>query len=355
LRILLVTDSKKVSGGVKQLYYSLLGLSGQGHDLFLAARENAVVRELAAPLVKDFLPLDFADPGREAETLGRFCRERHVEVVHTFHTKAHKLAVRAKHGCSGAKLFVNRGVSFMPHNPYYVMHPGIDGFICNSQHVAKVLRRFWVRRKKLHVIYNAYVADEGRFHHAEHPLELKPGVKIITVSSGSKWKGLDVLLEACNRLADADASFYVIGVREPEKFKAMLTPEALARTAFLGRRRDVPELLAQMDIFALAPRGGESCPNVILEAFAAGLPVAATAVGGIPELIRDGVNGFTVAKGRPDLLAGRLRQLLADRALGRRMGGFNRKFIGHFSLERKIANLVAVYQGGWVTEKLDFG
>jgi glycosyltransferase involved in cell wall biosynthesis len=72
-------------------------------------------------------------------------------------------------------------------------------------------------------------------------------------------------------------------------------------------------------IFAL-PSRCEGTPCVILEAMAAGLPIVASGVGGIPALVRDGENGFQVPAGDAAALEARLRELLSDGDLRRRMG-----------------------------------
>jgi glycosyltransferase involved in cell wall biosynthesis len=82
---------------------------------------------------------------------------------------------------------------------------------------------------------------------------------------------------------------------------------------------EVFELMSQAAIFAL-PSRCEGSPVVILEAMAAGLPVVASRVGGIPELVRDGENGFLIPVEDTALLEARLRQLLSDGDLRRRMG-----------------------------------
>ena len=86
-----------------------------------------------------------------------------------------------------------------------------------------------------------------------------------------------------------------------------------------GYARDVPDLLAAADVFVLSSRS-EGAPFSILEAMAAGLPVVATDVGGVGELVADGETGLLVPAGDPARLAEALRSLLADAALRRRLG-----------------------------------
>ena len=93
------------------------------------------------------------------------------------------------------------------------------------------------------------------------------------------------------------------------------------RVTFLGRRTDMPDVLAAADAFVLASRW-EGNPLSVMEAMAAGKPVVATTVGAIPELVRDGVDGYLVPAADPATLAGGMARLLdspaADReAMGR--------------------------------------
>jgi glycosyltransferase involved in cell wall biosynthesis len=91
-----------------------------------------------------------------------------------------------------------------------------------------------------------------------------------------------------------------------------------------GERTDVPELLAAADVFVLSSRS-EGLPLSILEAMAAGLPVVATNVGGVPELVVEGETGFLVPPGDPQALAVALERLLGDSALRRRLGAAGRR------------------------------
>ncbi|MEM1115320.1 MAG: glycosyltransferase [Bacteroidota bacterium] len=88
---------------------------------------------------------------------------------------------------------------------------------------------------------------------------------------------------------------------------------------FVGIREDVPHLLAAADAFVFASES-EGLPNVIMEAQAAGLPVVATEVGGVPELVRDGETGWLVATSAPDALADRMVRVVAEPLQSRRLG-----------------------------------
>jgi glycosyltransferase involved in cell wall biosynthesis len=87
----------------------------------------------------------------------------------------------------------------------------------------------------------------------------------------------------------------------------------------LGVRDDVPGLLVASDLMVLTSLE-EGLPNVILEGMAAGLPVIATAVGGNPELVVDGVTGILIQSGDPNALAEGILRLETDRALAASMG-----------------------------------
>jgi glycosyltransferase involved in cell wall biosynthesis len=114
-------------------------------------------------------------------------------------------------------------------------------------------------------------------------------------------------------------------------------------TRFLGVREDVPQLLAEATCVVLAS-DYEGCPLSVIEAMAAGVPVVATSVGGVPELVDDGVTGYVTAPGRADELSTGLAALLADGPAAARMGAAGRALAAErFSRERMGAATEAVY------------
>jgi glycosyltransferase involved in cell wall biosynthesis len=118
---------------------------------------------------------------------------------------------------------------------------------------------------------------------------------------------------------------------------------------FLGPRRDVPDLLNAMDIFAL-PSYSEGVSLALLEAMAAGLPVIVSRVGGLPEVVTDGDNGLLIPPRDAGALAAALERLLTDPAWARELGAKARRHVRErFSLDRLGREINEIY--GELVEK----
>ncbi len=117
------------------------------------------------------------------------------------------------------------------------------------------------------------------------------------------------------------------------------------RISFAGYRRDVPAILARSTV-AVSASHAEGISNAVLEAMAARRPVVGTAVGGTPELVRDGANGFLVPPGAPPVLATRIMGLLRNPTQARRMGEEGRLVVEReFGVEAMRQSYDALYSG----------
>jgi glycosyltransferase involved in cell wall biosynthesis len=116
------------------------------------------------------------------------------------------------------------------------------------------------------------------------------------------------------------------------------------RVELLGARDDVPALLASASV-ALVLSDYEGWPYTVMEAMAAGVPVIASRVGGVPELVEDGVTGFVVEPGRAEPVAGALAALVADPERARALGEAGRRRAREsLSRETMVARLVELYE-----------
>jgi glycosyltransferase involved in cell wall biosynthesis len=165
----------------------------------------------------------------------------------------------------------------------------------------------------------------------------QPG-RIVSVGRLVPKKGFDVLVRAVGELRRRGEPVELVmlgGGDLRDELNILAGEQGVAdRVRLIGARpqHEVVEQLAAAQVFALAPRvladgDRDGVPNVVLEAMAAGVPVVATAVSGIPEVITDGVNGWLVPPERPDLLADVLGELLQDAQLRARLGDGGRRFV----------------------------
>ena len=111
---------------------------------------------------------------------------------------------------------------------------------------------------------------------------------------------------------------------------------------FTGLRDDVYDLLPAFDVFALSSEF-EGLPIAMLEAMASGVPCVATAVGGIPEVITDGEEGYLVTSGDTSTFASRLEKVLRDPGLAAHLGANGARRAGTFDLVAAVRRAEAIY------------
>jgi glycosyltransferase involved in cell wall biosynthesis len=170
-------------------------------------------------------------------------------------------------------------------------------------------------------------------------------------SKGHEWL---VRAAALVRAEEPSAVVRILGAKSPPH--ARYEEDFLREANELGLGSDealrvvdprdrVPELLPALDVFVLSsvPRS-EGMPTVILEAMAAGLPVVATDVGAVAEIVEDGATGFVVPPEQPRAMADAILRLVRDRELRRTMGveGQGRAF-GRYGLE----TLAGIHAGAY--------
>jgi glycosyltransferase involved in cell wall biosynthesis len=118
-----------------------------------------------------------------------------------------------------------------------------------------------------------------------------------------------------------------------------------ASVRLTGFRRDIPEVMAALDVLVLPSIRSEAIPQVIPQALAVGTPVVASTVGGSPELIRDGENGRLVPPGDASALAGAILALLADPDRARAMALAGQAVIRErYSIDATMTRTTAVYR-----------
>lgn len=200
-------------------------------------------------------------------------------------------------------------------------YAGVRTFICPSRFCAGVMARAGVFPDRLRVLGNfvdsAGIAPKDR-----------PGGGLVYVGRLSHEKGVDTLLDAVGLLTSATLDVVGTGP-ELETLRVQARRLAPGRVRFHGQvpKPVVLDLLRGNAVAVLPSRCNENQPMAVLEAFACGVPVVATGLGGLPELVAAGRFGEVVPSGRPAALAGALRRLLDAPATAFRMGRDARAYV----------------------------
>lgn len=223
-----------------------------------------------------------------------------------------------------------------------------DRVVCNSHAAARKLAEHGLQAEKLTIIPNA-VAPEA-FAHAEPVFPCESGrLRVGMIGRmNERVKNQETFLRASALLAAQfpHAEFVIAGdgALRP-RYEQMARQLGIAqRTHFLGDRRDVPAVLAALDV-SVAPSLSESLSNVIIESMAAGKAVVASRVGGNVELIQDGITGRLVMSEDHEDLAQAVAGLLTDDAKRREIAMAARQFASeNFGLEQICGRYMQLYE-----------
>lgn len=200
--------------------------------------------------------------------------------------------------------------------------------------VSEETQRFYLRaaklsKKKSCVIYNGidvhkYSAVFPKRSQVLSQFDIPShAVVLTTVAVLRQPKGIQYMIRAMPALISVNPQIYYLIVGGGEYFEALrhevkkLGVEKNVK--FAGARKDIPSILSVSDLFIL-PTLAEALPTVLAEAMAAGLPVLASRVGGVPEMIQDGVNGKLVEPANPEILEAACLEMLQDKQLLHQMG-----------------------------------
>jgi glycosyltransferase involved in cell wall biosynthesis len=178
-------------------------------------------------------------------------------------------------------------------------------------------------------------------------LGLDPDVPVLVQTAVLRpQKAIEVMLEAMAivRTSHPRAQLLVVGPGDPTELRGTAARLGVGdAVSFLGGRSDVPAVLAAADLGVLSSHF-EGSPLAVLEYMGAGLPVVATNVGGLPQMVVDGETGVLTPPRQPSALAAAVSRLLGDPALAARMGRAGRaRQQAEFSLDAMTARVTELY------------
>lgn len=357
MNVLHISTALSWRGGEQQLAYltSELLVKGVGIHVF-CARDSAMEKFCRAHGidVTTFRKRSSFDP-LAARQLRNLCRDRQFDLLHAHDSHAHTLLVLAASLWGNpVPAVVSRRVDFPVRGKRSLRkynHPAVRRIICVSNAIREVMKPAVDDVQRLTVVHSGVDTEkfpsrpDGRLR---RELGIAEDVPIVAnIAALAPHKDYPTFIRAVELLvrAGVNAQFVIIGgdggeegtVRELVQHKGLQD-----RVLFAGFRDDVPEILPEIDCLLFTSRT-EGLGTTLLDAFAARVPVVATAAGGIPELVRDGKTGLLVPVGDAAGLADSVSRMLKDAGLRSDLVDGACRYVQDFTKERTAEKTLDVY------------
>jgi glycosyltransferase involved in cell wall biosynthesis len=366
LRVLHLAANRWWTGSADPVIRLVSGLRECGHHVLLGVtpgdRFEAKAREAGLELVEGLhlrarlAPLELA---RDAVRLRALVANEGIDIVHAHHSHDHwlSLVVRPRHSIDGRAILVRtfhnvrsvkRSVTARP------LYRRTAAVFAVSRQIEARCREVGLPAERVH--WTPGAADLPRFGEAGDGQSIREEFKlgrapvVVSVARFAANRGHEQLLAGFGQMLARvpDARLLLVGKGERrDRLEQLVAELGLGHhVIFTGYRdRDLPQVLAAADCFALMAAGSDESCRAALEAMAAGRPVVARAVGALPETIVHGETGLLVTDESPDAVAAALLAILGDPARARAMGELGRRrATAEFSPERSVAIVDAVYR-----------
>ncbi len=287
-----------------------------------------------------------------------FMRREHFDVVHAF-TGTTNLYARAPAIMAGVPVIIGglRGQSGMGNLTerliFSLTNWRCAGWIVNAIDLKTIIeQKLWfMKRRPIFVVPNGLelkdtkgtTRDGTKFFDELRTDRLVVGTigRLVPVKNHL----LFIEMAAHLRNMGQDVDYWIVGdgPMRPEIEQAIAKHNLADRVKMLGYRADVKSALSRMDVFVLTS-DTEGCPNVLLEAMRASLPVVATSCTDLREIIQDGANGYTALVGDARKLAEKVKHILADTNLRKQMAVNSRKIVEErFDISLAVKRMQDVY------------
>ncbi|QVL31139.1 glycosyltransferase [Telmatocola sphagniphila] len=321
---------------------------------FEKLRDKARDKQTELLSVHDEGPLDY----RVVPRMLKICREQQVDIWHGHDYKTNALGLLLKRFHPMRLVTTLHGWVHNTHRtPLYYRIDQLtlryyEKVICVSEDLYKLARQAGVPATRCELLENGIDLEDYKRRKSITEAKEELGFRTDRLLIGacgrlSAEKGFDILIAAVGHLLQnfPFVELAIVGEGEEKaKLEQIIRDWSLQdHVKLLGYRSDVPQLYEAFDIFALSSHR-EGLPNVVLEAMATEVPVVATAVNGVPKLIREGENGLLVRAGQVEDLREALQRLVEEASLRQRLGSRARQTVeNEFSFAKRMDKLRRMY------------
>ncbi|MFA5162885.1 MAG: glycosyltransferase family 4 protein [Elusimicrobiales bacterium] len=351
MNLLFVSESRGWSGGANQMLLTAKELSARGHKVFFALPEGEI-RSRAEAAGFDCRPInirqDYDLPS--AFAVKKIAGQTQADIVHAHHPQAHAVCLAARYFGMAAPLIVTRRVIFpLRANPFSALKyrsSRVSRYIAVCNAAKAELVKGGVAAERVEVIPSAVdISKYAAARQKRAALEMKPPFRVGLIGHYAWFKGHDYLLRAAQEIvARFPGTKFVFAGRDTEKLKPIAEEYCVEKNVeILGERRDVPDILAGLHVFAM-PSLQEGIATALIEAQSAGVPSVATRIGGIPDVMLADQTGLMVPEKDSHSLAQAIMRYFSEPELAAQMAqrGYER-VQANFDLPAVCSRLETLY------------
>lgn len=360
MQILQLVSEKSWRGGEQQVAYLLEELRRSGISCHVCCRKGSAFENYCRDNGFPYIALPFTKlfPIPTALQLRNYINSNNIQLVHMQASHAHTIGVLAHMLGAKCELVLSRrvefpiGGSFL--SKYKYNYPGIKRIICISERVREVLAQSINDGNKCVTVYSGINLDRFKNLPAVKTDYLRltyniPQHKLLigNISAIDVHKDYFTFLEMAKLLKEqgVEAVYFAIGTgkleQEVKKYAAEL---GLADdVVFTGFIKNVHQVMPELDMFVFTTIK-EGLGTTVLDAFASGVPVVASATGGIPEMVQDGITGMLAPVKQPAIFAAKALQLIQDVALRQHIIHNAGQTVLKFSKEQTALHTLAIYK-----------
>jgi len=359
MKILHVSTPLSWRGGEQQAAFLMMALKTAGSEVAVVCPDGSVLagkmKEAGIPTftysTRGLLDLSLA------KKIASTCRDTNFDIIHTHDSHAHSAAVlSATLFGNTTPIVVSRRVDFPVSNHLFSSwkynHASVKKIICVSEMIRKITEPSIKDKSKLGVVHSGIAVSAYAFTPDENPLRKELSIqaeeKIIgNFSALADHKDYPTFLSTALALIESGYPFHFViaGTGTEERMiKTFIREHHLEnKIHLLGFRKDIPALMKSLDLFLITSRT-EGLGTIVLEAFAAGVPVVATSAGGIPELVEDGKTGLLASIGDTDGLRNAVLRIFEKPELRNTLVSNARQKVKNFSFQATAEKTVKVYE-----------
>lgn len=356
MKVLHLSSEKGWRGGEQQIAYLLDELAKADVENFVLARRSSEFEQYCEKKNIPVTGVAFKSSVdiRTAKAVKTACLQNKIDLVHMHSSKSHSLGVLSAVLGNSVPLILSRRVDFVPKDNWVTRwkynHPAIKKILCVSRKIESIMREYVADPAKCVTVYsgidlNRFDVNHGRILRTEFNL---PEDRIIIGNSSAleDHKDYKTFIHTIDILIKKNlpVNGFIMGSGSVEnELRELVKKLSLdGHVIFTGYRRDIKDILPGLDIFLMTSTE-EGLGTSVLDAFAAGVPVVATAAGGIPEMVQHEKTGLLAPVRDAVKLAENVERLINDGELKTLISQGALRLVQTFSKETTAEKTLAHY------------